>query len=130
MRDRVFSSIPGTNLSFASNSSIKAAKMPNGMSRRWVVRSMAKGRMAADTPRMSRMLAILLPTTLPKATSPLPLRAEEMPTNSSGADVPMPTMVRPMMKFEILARWAIATDESTKKSADSSNSPSPTTRNK
>ena len=130
MRDTVFSSMPGTNLSLASNSNIKAAKMPNGMSRRCVVRSMAKGRMVADTPRISSMLAMLLPTTLPMATSPLPLRAEEMPTNSSGDDVPIPTMVRPMMKLDILARWAIATDESTNRSADSSNSPKPMTRNK
>ena len=35
-------------------------------------------------------------------------------TKSSGALVPMPTIVRPMMKLEILARCAMATDESTR----------------
>ena len=104
--------------------------MPNGISRRCVVRSIENGSITADTPKMSNMLAMLLPTTLPMATSPLPLSADKMPTNNSGEEVPMPTMVSPMMKLEIFARWAIATDESTSKSADSSNSPKPIARNK
>ena len=42
----------------------------------------------------------------------------------------MPSIVSPMIKLETLARWAIATDESTSKSAASSNNPSPNARNK
>ena len=48
------------------------------------------------------------------AMSPLPFNADDTDTNSSGELVPMPTMVKPMMKLEILARWAMATDESTR----------------
>ena len=76
----------------------------NGMSRRRCKRSMANGNIAAVTPKIRKMLAILEPMTLPMAMSPLLLSAEDTETNNSGALVPMPTMVRPMMKFEILAR--------------------------
>ena len=92
-------------------------KMRNGMSRTRCKRSIGKGKIAAVTPKMRKMLAILEPNTLPIAISPLLgtlFSAEDTDTNSSGALVPMPTIVRPMIKLEIFARWAIATDESTR----------------
>ena len=92
-------------------------KMRNGISLTRCNRSMGNGRIIAVTPRMSKTLAILEPNTLPMAISPLLgtwLSAEDTETNNSGALVPMPTIVRPIMKLEILARWAMATDESTR----------------
>ena len=75
---------------------------------------MGNGKINAVTPRMRNTLAILEPSTLPIAMSPLSFSADDTDTNSSGELVPMPTMVKPMMKLEILARWAMATDESTR----------------
>ena len=75
---------------------------------------MEKGIIIAVTLNIRKMLAILDPRTLPIAMSPLSVSAEFTDTNSSGALVPIPTIVRPMMKLEILARCAIATDESTR----------------
>ena len=74
---------------------------------------MAKGRMVAVAPKMSSVLQIFDPMTLPKAISPLPLRAEEMLINNSGDEVPMPIMVKPMIKLLRCAFLAIATEEST-----------------
>ena len=72
------------------------------------------GKIIAVTPKIRNILAILEPMTLPMAMSPLLLKALDIETNNSGALVPMPTIVRPMMKLDILARWAMATDESTR----------------
>ena len=47
---------------------------------------------------------MLDPKTLPIAMSPLLFNAEDTDTNNSGELVPMPTMVNPMMKLDILAR--------------------------
>ena len=102
--------------------------MVKGMSRRVCCRSIAKGRMAAVMPRISRVLQIFDPITLPKAMSPLPLRADEMLMNSSGDDVPMPMMVKPMMKLLRCAFLAIATDESTRTLAPSKSKPRPAIR--
>ena len=44
------------------------------------------------------MLAMLLPTTLPSASSGLSLSAAERLTTSSGAEVPKPTSVKPITK--------------------------------
>ena len=90
------------------------AKITKGMSRRRCNRSIENGMIMAVTPKMSNTLAILEPITLPMAMSPLLLSADDTEMSNSGALVPMPTMVRPMMKLEILARWAMATDESTR----------------
>ena len=61
---------------------------------------MGKGNMAADMPSISKILAILLPKTLPMAISELPLALETMFTISSGMDVPNETMVNPITKSD------------------------------
>ena len=78
--------------------------MTNGMSRRRCKGSMENGKINAVTPIMRNTLAMLEPMTLPIAMSPLFVNAEDTDTNNSGELVPMPTMVNPMMKLEILAR--------------------------
>ena len=50
---------------------------------------------ARRVPRISRMLAMLEPTTLPRAMSPAPASAARALTTSSGALVPKATMVSP-----------------------------------
>ena len=54
------------------------------------------------------------PITFPMATSPIPRSADDTDTNNSGAEVPKPTMVKPITKSEICSRLAIATEASTK----------------
>ena len=60
------------------------------------------GVIAAPTPRRSMTFTMLLPTTLPRRTSVLPLIIEEMETASSGAPVPNAIMVRPISIFDTL----------------------------
>lgn len=50
------------------------------------------------TPRIRRMLAILLPTTFPRATSADHRNAATILTTNSGSDVPKATTVRPTMR--------------------------------
>ena len=85
-----------------------------GISLLRVLRSILKGEIAAVKPKISRMLQMLEPTTLPSDMSPCPCKAEDTEMSISGEEVPMPTIVRPMMKFDSLARWAIATEDSTR----------------
>ena len=106
--------MPGTIVSLAMSITNNDARMTNGMSRRRCSRSMGNGKIRAVTPMISNTLAILEPNTLPIAMSPLPFRADDTDTNNSGALVPMPTMVNPIMKFEIFALCAMATEESTR----------------
>ena len=89
-------------------------KILNGMSRLSVLRSIVNGLMAAVTPRISRVLQILDPTALPREMSPCPLSADDIEISNSGAEVPIPTIVRPMTKSESLALLAIATYDSTR----------------
>ena len=103
-RERVFSLMPGINESLQRAKRSSATKMPSGMSRRLTSRPIVNGKMVAVTPSMSRMLQMLEPTTLPMATSPCPVIADDTEMNNSGADVPMPTTVSPMMKLDIRAR--------------------------
>ena len=60
------------------------------------------GWMMAATPMRSRTLMMLLPMTLPRRMSVLPLMRDENETASSGAPVPNATMVRPMRSLETL----------------------------
>ena len=103
-RFSVFWVNPGRIASLAMSMTNSDITMTKGMSRRRCSRSMGKGQIAAVTPRIRNTLAILEPMTLPIAMSPLSLSAEDTETNNSGALVPIPTTVRPMMKFDILAR--------------------------
>lgn len=54
------------------------------------------GRMRAAMPIKRRMFRMLLPMTLPRSMSVVPLIREEMETASSGAPVPKAIMVRPI----------------------------------
>lgn len=62
-----------------------------------VDREMVIGDTMAAHPTMSRVLRILLPMTFPTAISAEPFNADVRLTNSSGADVPAATMVRPII---------------------------------
>ena len=56
------------------------------------------------------------PATLPMASPDEPTQAAWVDTNSSGIDVPKPTTVSPITILLNLARWAMATAPSIKKS--------------
>ena len=79
--------------------------------------SIATGKKTAVSPRIPSTLKILEPTTLPMATSALPLRAPMKLTTSSGIDVPTPTIAAPMTKSDTLYLLAIDTAPATRKSA-------------
>lgn len=59
------------------------------------------GRMVAETPNTRNVLKIFEPTTLPMAISAFPLRAAMTEVASSGKDVPIETIVRPMIRSVI-----------------------------
>ena len=86
------------------------------------------GWMTAATPISSRTLMMLLPMTLPRRMSVLPLMSEEKDTASSGAPVPKATMVSPMRS--LLTLKLAATDEapSTSQSAPLISKTNPTIR--
>ena len=71
-------------------------RMLTGMSRFLLEGVTAMGRIRAVRPRISNVFMMLEPTTLPMAMSALPWKAPMKLTTISGAEVPMPTMVRPM----------------------------------
>ena len=58
---------------------------------------MVSGAISAVTPKIINVLKIFEPTTFPIAISALPWIAESMLTTISGAEVPIPTMVTPIM---------------------------------
>ena len=88
--------------------------MLNGKSLFNVLRSMVNGFIIAVIPKISNTLQILEPTTLPSVISPCPCNADDNEMRSSGDEVPIPTIVRPITNLDNLARCAIATDDSTK----------------
>ncbi len=59
-----------------------------------------KGAIIAAAPRISNILAILLPKTFPIAISELPLILEMILIFNSGMDVPKDTMVRPITMLD------------------------------
>ncbi len=75
------------------------------------------GLIKAATPIKRRILIMLLPMTLPRSISVLPLIMEVMETASSGAPVPKATTVRPMSCFETLKLEATLLAPSTSQSA-------------
>ena len=78
---------------------------------------MGSGYMAAEIPSMCRMLAILLPITLPMAISELPLTLETRLTSSSGVEVPKDTMVNPITRSDNPNFFPKEIEPRTKKSA-------------
>ncbi len=81
-----------------------------------ILRCEGKGQISAVTPRMRATLAMFDPATLPIAKPDEPTHAACVDTSSSGMDVPKPTTVMPMTIALNLARCAIATAPSIKKS--------------
>ena len=67
-----------------------------GISFQTVLLLTIRGVMIAETPRIRRIFAILLPTTFPMAISDDPSRTEKILTISSGAEVPNATTVSPI----------------------------------
>ena len=87
----------------------------------------AMGIITEHTPSTMSILKVLEPMTLLTARALAPFTAEVMDTASSGALVPMATMVRPMIRAGTLNFAARAAAPSTKKSAPLISSTNPTT---
>ena len=68
-------------------------------------------------PRITAMLKVFEPTTLPTARSPLPRAAAVSEVHSSGVEVPNPTIVSPMKKLDSPSRRATDTAPRTRSSA-------------
>ena len=66
------------------------------------------GAMSAATPKISRLLKILLPITFPSAIPELPFSAAPVLITNSGNEVPSATIVRPITNSLILKRRARA----------------------
>lgn len=88
-------------------------------------RERGSGRTRAHSPRMTNTLKMLEPTTLPIATSLWPPMADSTLTTSSGVEVPMATIVRPITNSETRKRWASAAEPSVRKLAPARISPRP-----
>ena len=114
------------SLSEANRNSSSDATNPNGMSRRMLLRERARGRIRAQTPRMTKTLKRLDPTTLPTAMSDCPPRADSTETTSSGVEVPMATTVSPTMNSGTRNRCASAAAPSVSRLAPARMRPSPT----
>ena len=106
----------GVTTSVSSNNMPVMAQR-KGISINAVFFSTERFRMSEDIPRISRILIILLPTTLPIAISPLPSNADLVDTASSGALVPKATTVIPITNAETFSLPAIPLAPSTKRSA-------------
>ena len=109
----------------ASSISSTEAPTENGISFFTVERLMVIGATMAAQPTMSMAFIVLLPTTLPTARSGVPLMADIRLTNSSGADVPAATIVRPMIISGTFMRRASADAPSVSRSAPLSTSATP-----
>ena len=125
----MFSSLPSRKTSLAQISRTMDERIHRGISRFSVLRVMAIGAKRAVQPTITRVLNVLLPTTLPMAMSALPLRAEDMLTVSSGAEVPKATMVSPMTMDGMWKRLATDAAPSVKPLAPKRMRSSPPTRN-
>ncbi|MEZ4963960.1 MAG: hypothetical protein R2791_01855 [Saprospiraceae bacterium] len=94
----------------------KATMIPSrlrGISFHTVFRCTPSGRIKAARPRIRQIFIILLPITLPSATSALPELAAMTETISSGDEVPKATTVRPITRSDILNRLASDDEPST-----------------
>ena len=75
------------------------------------------GLIIADSPNISNKLHTLLPITFPIDMSERPCNADDVLTNSSGIDVPIDTIVNPIIISDIRIFLAIALDPFTSTSA-------------
>jgi hypothetical protein len=78
-----------------------AAKRLSGISFNTVFFNIVSGKIKEETPRIKKMLKILLPITFPIAISEFPVYAAYVLTINSGADVPNATTVKPITIFGI-----------------------------
>ena len=76
---------------------IITARNAIGISLHTAFLSILMGNIIEVIPRTSRMFAILLPITFPRAMSPFPLNDAKMLTISSGVVVPIETIVSPII---------------------------------
>ena len=74
------------------------------------------GAIRAPTPRISQLLATVLPTTLPSAMPGEPISAASTLATSSGVEVPKPTSVSQIISSDTPMRRATATAPRTRKS--------------
>ena len=101
----------------AKNARRIVANKQNGISFQTVSLVTTKGKIIEDIPRITKILIILLPRTLPRAIWVFPWMLAKIFTISSGAEVPKATTVNPIIKSETLSFFAIAEAPSTRKSA-------------
>ncbi len=101
----------------ASPATRAVAPIINGRSTRTSCRATRNGMSSADRPRVTRMLKILLPMTLPTAMSVLSVSAACRPTAICGALLPRATTVRPRNSGRVLSRAASTTAARTDSSA-------------
>ena len=73
-------------------------RMFQSKSRLTICRSIRNGRMSAEQPTTTRVLKMLLPMTLERASSLLPASEAVTETLSSGSEVPSATIVKPTIK--------------------------------
>ena len=79
---------------------MRSVMLPNGTS---------NGVMMAEAPNIKNVLKMFEPTTFPMAISAFFLRAAMIDVANSGKEVPMETMVNPMILSEISRYWAMNT---------------------
>ena len=89
----------------------------NGYSRLRMLECMLSGTMTAVAPNTSAILVMLEPIALPMARPVLPPYAAMLATSISGAEVPKPTMVSPIMRGDIPKLRAVDDAPNTNKSA-------------
>ena len=102
---------------FARKPTNKEAVMIKGNSVKIDALESFTGRIIAVTPKIRKILAILLPNTFPMAIPELPLKLAIKLTINSGKEVPKETTVSPIVISEIFIFFATAEDPVTKKSA-------------
>lgn len=88
------------NEALAKKPTNNVAVSENGISIKYVLFVIGKGAIIAAAPRISNILAILLPNTFPMAISELPLILEMILIFNSGMDVPNDTIVRPITMLD------------------------------
>ena len=116
-------------VSITSTMSAVEISKSKGSSLEMVLRLILIGLMTAAIPINRRMFRILLPMTLPRSISVLPLTREEIETASSGAPVPNATMVRPINCLETLKFDATEEAPETSQSAPLIKNTNPATSN-
>ena len=90
------------SLSISENANNNVAARSIIRSRRMTDREMGKVIMIAVIPSIRHTFAMLLPTTFPIDMLAEPSSAALMLTHNSGSDVPIETIVTPMISFETL----------------------------